>query len=74
LKTKRAIADKVIANGVTISGARVSFVSCGNSALSPGTVFTVIDNSAATPIAGTFSNLADGSSLVADGKTFQVSY
>lgn len=74
LKTKRAIADKVIANGVTISGARFSFVSCGSSALLPGTVFTVIDNTAATPIAGTFSNLADGSTLVADGNTFQVSY
>jgi autotransporter-associated beta strand protein len=74
LKTKRAIADKVIANGVTISGARVSFVSCGDSALPPGTVFTVIDNTAATPIAGTFSNLADDSTLVADGNTFQVSY
>ena len=74
LKTKRVIADKVIANGVTISGARVSFVSCGNSALPPGTVFTMIDNTAATPIAGTFNNLADGSTLVADGNTFQVSY
>jgi autotransporter-associated beta strand protein len=74
LKTMRAIADKVIANGVTISGARVSFVSCGSSALPPGTVFTVIDNTAATPIAGTFSNLADGSTLVADGNTFRVSY
>jgi len=74
LKTKRSIADKVIANGVTISGARVSFVSCGNSALPPGTVFTVIDNTAATPIAGTFNNLADGSTFTADGNTFQVSY
>jgi len=74
LKTKRAIADKVTANGVTISGARVSFVSCGNSALPPGTVFTITDNTAATPIAGTFNNLADGSTFTADGNTFQVSY
>ena len=74
LKTKRAIADKVIANGVTISGARASFVSRGNSVLPPGTVFTIIDNTAATPIAGTFNNLADGSTFTADGNTFQVSY
>jgi len=64
----------LIANGVTISGARVSFVSCGNSALPPGTVFTVIENTAATPIAGIFNNLADGSTFTADGNTFQVSY
>jgi autotransporter-associated beta strand protein len=74
LKTKRVIADKVVANGVTIRGARFFFVSCGNSALLPGTIFTVIDNTAATAIAGTFNNLADGSTFAADGNTFQVNY
>jgi autotransporter-associated beta strand protein len=74
LKTKRAFADKVIANGVTISGARFSFVSCGNSALPPGSVFTVIDNTAATPIAGTFANLTDGATFTIDNITFQADY
>ena len=32
----------------------------GTAALSPGTVFTAIDNRVATPINGTFSNLPDG--------------
>jgi len=42
--------------------------------LPPGTVFTVIDNTAATPIAGTFNNLADGSTFTAGSNTFQASY
>ena len=39
-----------------------------------GTVFTVINNTATTPIAGTFSNLPDGSTFAANGNTYQVSY
>jgi hypothetical protein len=74
LKTKRAIADKVVANGVTISGAQFSFVNCGNSTLTTGTVFTVIDNTAATAIAGTFNNLADGSTFTTGSNRFQVNY
>jgi fibronectin-binding autotransporter adhesin len=74
LNTKGAIADEVVANGVTISGAQFSLVDRGRLALPPGTVFTVIDNTAATPIASTFSNLADGSTFPAHGNTFQVSY
>jgi len=39
-----------------------------------GTVFTVINNTATTPIAGTFSNLPDGSTFAANGNTYQVNY
>jgi hypothetical protein len=73
LNSRTARADKVVANGVTISGAQFSFTGLGN-ALTPGTVFTVIDNTAATPIAGTFSNLADGTIFTVNGHTFQASY
>jgi hypothetical protein len=34
----------------------------------------VIDNPSGTPIAGTFANLADGSTLTVNGNTFQASY
>ena len=34
----------------------------------------MIDNTAATPIAGTFSNLADGSTFTSNGNTYQVDY
>lgn len=74
LNTKSGIADKVVANGVIISGAEFSFVSCGNRTLPPGTVFTVIDNTAPTPIAGTFRNLHDGSVFISNGNTYQASY
>jgi hypothetical protein len=58
---------------VIISGARFSFTDLGK-ALTPGTVYTVIDNTAATPIAGTFSNLADGSVFTVNAHTFQADY
>src|SRR4026209_2113132 len=61
LNSSSATADEVIANGVTINNvAQFSFKDV-RSGISPiGTVFTVINNTAATPIAGTFSNLPDG--------------
>jgi len=34
----------------------------------------VINNTAATPIAGTFSNLADGATVVVGNNTFQANY
>ena len=75
LNSGRATAGKVVANGVAIgSGALFSPSDLGNSALPLGTVFTVIDNTAATPITGTFSNLADGSTFTVGSNTFQVSY
>ena len=75
LNLKKAKADKVVANGVTInSSALFSFLKVSRGTLTPGTVFTAIDNTAATPIAGTFSNLADGSTFTAGNNTFQVDY
>jgi autotransporter-associated beta strand protein len=69
------IADEVIANGVTInSGAQFSFVDLGSGILVRGTVFTALNNTAATPIAGTFSNLPDGSIFSSNGNTYQVNY
>ena len=68
-------ADGVVANGVTInSGAQFSFADVGNGALPFGTVFTAITNTSANPIAGTFSNLADGSTFTSNGNTYQVNY
>jgi len=75
LNTKRARADQVVANGVTIeSGAEFSFTAVANKRLTPGTVFTAISNTAATPITGPFANLPDGSIFRAGRNNFQVSY
>jgi fibronectin-binding autotransporter adhesin len=55
-------ADEVIANGVTIAdGATLTVQGKTGVRLRVGTTFTVISNIAATPIAGTFANLPDGS-------------
>jgi hypothetical protein len=75
LDTLGVIADRVVANGITIGGGAVfSFLARGHAALTTGTVITVIDNTAATPIAGIFSNLADGSNFTLGSNTFQANY
>jgi len=54
--------------------ATFTFVDTGIGTLTGGTVFTVIDNTSASPIAGTFSNLPDGSTFTSNGNNFKVSY
>ena len=68
-------ADQVSANGVTIqSAAKLALRTKGTQTVASGTTFTVISNTATTPISGTFANLADGSTFIAGNNTFQVSY
>src|SRR6266851_5107194 len=68
-------ADKVVANGVTINnGAQFSPSDLDSAVLPIGTVFTAVDNTAATSIAGTFANLADGSTFTAGSNVFQANY
>jgi len=75
LNTKRAVSAEVIANGVGIdSGAKFSFRPSGNNSLTVGQIFTVINNTAATPIAGTFHNLPEGKILTVNGSNLQASY
>ncbi len=67
--------DKVVAFGVTINtGAETLFADLGNGTFTVGDVFTVIDNTSATPIAGTFSDLPDGAVFTLNGNNFQASY
>jgi hypothetical protein len=75
LDSSTVAADQVVASGAAIkSGALVSTSDPGSGALPAGTVFTVIRNTAATLISGTFSNLADGSSFTLGSNTFQADY
>jgi autotransporter-associated beta strand protein len=67
-------ADEVIANGVTINGAKFSFTDIHRGAFARGTVLSVIDNTAVSLIAGAFVNLPDGSTFKSKGNTFEVSY
>ena len=60
---------------MTINGAEVSFFDNGlGNPLPPGTVFTLIDNTAATPTAGAFANIADGGIVEVDTNLFQANY
>jgi hypothetical protein len=75
LSLGRAKADQVHANGVTIeNGAQFVFLPKGNQTLTTGTVFTVINNTAATAISGTFANLPDNSTFTSGRNNYQVSY
>ena len=74
-KGKKAKTDKVIANGVTInSGANVTIQGTTKGSLKAGTAYTLISNTSANPISGTFSNLADGAIVNVNGNNLQVSY
>ena len=75
LNTKKARADEVVANGVTIeSGAQFNFSAIGNKRLPLGSVFVALSNTSASPISGAFANLADGYTLSAGKNKYQASY
>jgi autotransporter-associated beta strand protein len=67
-------ATKLTAMGVTINGAQFAFADFNSGTLTPGTVFTVINNTSANPIAGTFANLPDGATFNSNGTTFKANY
>lgn len=70
-----AVAGKVSARGVIInSGVPFTFTDTGTGILPIGTVFTVINNTSASPISGRFSNLPNGSTFTSNGNTFKVNY
>ncbi|HEY2711749.1 MAG TPA: autotransporter-associated beta strand repeat-containing protein [Chthoniobacterales bacterium] len=72
---KQRSADMITANGVLISpGALFNLNSPTNVRLHTGSAFTIIDNTAATAISGTFSNLADGASIRLGKNTYLASY
>ena len=67
--------DKVTASGVTIDGAAlISLTDLGTDVVAPGTTFTLINNTSATPIAGSFANLPDGSVVALGNATYQAIY
>jgi autotransporter-associated beta strand protein len=74
-KGSRSRIDKVIANGVTINtGAQIALSGTAQGQLTQGLVLTLIKNTAATPISGTFSNLPDGGIVNVNGNNFQANY
>ena len=75
LNTNNGRADLVRAKGIIIEGgAQFAFQPKGNYALTPGTVFTVLNNASAAPISGTFANLPDDSTFTVGRNNYQASY
>jgi autotransporter-associated beta strand protein len=74
LNTVSALADKIVANGVTINGATFSFTDIGSAHLALGTSFIIMDNTSTSRISGFFSNLADNATFTDNGNTYLVSY
>ncbi len=74
-KGNQARTDKVVAKGVTIaSGASFNFSGQAQGQLRQGLTFTVISNTSASAISGTFSNLPDGAILTVGSNNFQANY
>jgi len=74
LNSATAVADKIVANGVTLNGAAFLFTDLGGGKLALGTTFVVIDNTSDAAISGAFSNLADNSIFSNNRNTYEVSY
>ena len=65
----------MVANGVTInSGAMIDVSGTTQGPLTAGSTLTLIKNTAATSIAGSFSNLPDGGIMNVNGNNLQASY
>jgi autotransporter-associated beta strand protein len=73
-KKNKAKTDKVVANGVTINGATLNLVGQSQGSLKQGLRLTLISNTSANPISGTFSNLPDDGIVTINGNNFQASY
>jgi hypothetical protein len=73
-KADRVRTDKVVANGVTINNATIAIEGIAQGTLTSGTVITLISNTSANPIDGTFNNLPDGGIVTVNGNNFEASY
>jgi hypothetical protein len=73
-KKNKAQSDKIIASGVTINSASTNLVGTVQGRLRRGTVLTLMSNTSANPISGTFSNLAEGAIVTVNGNNLQASY
>jgi autotransporter-associated beta strand protein len=74
-KRHQARSDLVIANGVTIDGqVTINLHGSVQGTLAQGLTFTLLSDTAATPISGRFANLSDGAVVTLGGTNFQASY
>ena len=68
-------ADKIVANGLTLNaGAQLTRADLGNASLSPGTTFTIIDNTSGDAVSGTFTGLPEAATFALGLNTYRISY
>jgi len=74
-RNTKARTDRINASGITInSGASINLLGTVQGQLQIGLAFTIISNTSANPISGTFSNLPDGGIVTINGNNFQANY
>ena len=73
-KNNKARTDLVIANGVTINNATITLSGRTRGRLTRGLVLTLINDTSAKPISGTFSNLPDSGIVNVNGNNLGASY
>lgn len=68
-------ADKLVTNGLTLGNARLAVTNATGWAVpAAGTVYKLADNTSAAPVAGTFLNQAEGSTVTAGSIGLRISY
>jgi autotransporter-associated beta strand protein len=72
----QVLSDQVKANTIVLldSAPTITFKATIQGTLTPGTTFTVLNNTSTNPIDGTFSNLPDGGIVTIGSTTFQANY
>ena len=74
VNSKSAVTDKVVANGVTINGGQFVLREPRGFSLTPGTMLTVVSNTSADAINGSFANLPNNSIFKVGRNRYQANY
>lgn len=67
--------DQIVAGGVLLDPAsKLQLTLVPGATIKKGDTFTIISNTGANPVSGTFAGLAEGAQVVVSGETFTISY
>lgn len=67
--------DRVVTAGLTLNASSgLSLSDLGSGLLADGSIYTIVNNTGATSVTGTFAGLAEGSTITAGSNTFVISY
>ena len=67
-------ADKIVTSNVTINNAKLVLTELGSGTAPSGTTLTIIDNTGAGAVTGTFTGLAENAVITIGTTTFRISY